>query len=122
MSIFYCRYILNYSPAIYKIDGKEFATLDEYRSYINITSNEEHPIQESIPYYGRIKVPGKDFGSGKTSIVLILTAVLVDSFAMAGIYVQYKGKIHTHTHTHILAAILFSNQIFLIMLFFVFNS
>ena len=84
---------MEYSPAVYIIDGKKYSTLEEYRFYVNTTLNIEIPIQESFPYYGGIKEPAKDYGSGKTSIVVFLIALLVDGLAMGGIYIQYKGTI-----------------------------
>ena len=91
--IFISRYILYYSPAVYKIDGNEFETLNDYRKYFNMTSRNGAVLDESIPYYGGIKVPATDYGSGKTSIVLVTMAVFIDSLAIAGIYIQYKGNL-----------------------------
>lgn len=89
----YIPYILYYSPAVYKIDGNEFETLNDYRKYFNMTSRNGAVLDESIPYYGGIKVPATDYGSGKTSIVLVTMAVFIDSLAIAGIYIQYKVKV-----------------------------
>ena len=95
--IFISRYILYYSPAVYKIDGNEFETLHDYRKYFNMTSRNGAVLDESIPYYGGIKVPATDYGSGKTSIVLVTMAVFIDSLAIAGIYIQYKGNLEFET-------------------------
>ena len=95
--IFICRYILYYSPAVYKIDGHEFETLNDYRKYFNMTSRNGAVLDKSIPYYGGIKVPAMDYGSGKTSIVLVTMAVFIDSLAIAGIYIQYKGNLKFET-------------------------
>ena len=85
------RYILFYAPAKYMIDGREYDSLEDYRRYFNSTSSNGESLDESVPYYGGIKVPSKDYGSGTTSIILILFAFFVDSLAIAGIYIQYKG-------------------------------
>ena len=58
-----------------------------------MTSRNGAVLDESIPYYGGIKVPATDYGSGKTSIVLVTMAVFIDSLAIAGIYIQYKGNL-----------------------------
>ena len=73
------------------IDGREYDSLDDYRKYLNSTSSNGASVDDSDPYYGGIKVPSKDYGSGTTSIILILFAFFVDSLAIAGIYIQYKG-------------------------------
>ena len=86
------RYILFYSPAKYMIDGREYNSLEDYVKYFNSTSGDGATLDESVPYYGGIKVPAKDYGSGSASIVLILFAFFVDSLAIAGIYIQYKGR------------------------------
>ena len=94
---FLFRYILYYSPAVYKIDGKEFESLDEYRNYFKSTlASKTVTIDDTDPYYGGIKVPANDYGSGKTSIILVLIAFFVDSLAMAGIYIQYKGTLRKY--------------------------
>ena len=85
------RYILFYSPAKYLIDGREYDSLEDYRAYFNSTARDGVTLDESVPYYGGLKVPSKDYGSGTTSIILILCAFFVDSLAIAGIYIQYKG-------------------------------
>ena len=86
------RYILFYAPAKYMIDGREYNSLEDYVKYFNSTSSDGATLDESVPYYGGIKVPAKDYGSGSASIVLILFAFFVDSLAIAGIYIQYKGR------------------------------
>ena len=74
------------------IDGREYNSLEDYVKYFNSTSSDGATLDESVPYYGGIKVPAKDYGSGSASIVLILFAFFVDSLAIAGIYIQYKGR------------------------------
>ena len=89
---FYFRYILYYAPAKYQIDGREYDSLEDYKVYFNSTSKNGETLDESVPYFGGIKVPSKDYGSGTASIILILFAFFVDSLAIAGIYIQYKGE------------------------------
>merc|ERR1712038_276175 len=74
------------------IDGREYNSLEDYVKYFNSTSSDGATLDASVPYYGGIKVPAKDYGSGSASIVLILFAFFVDSLAIAGIYIQYKVK------------------------------
>ena len=94
--MFYFSYIWYYAPVKYIIDGQEFATLDEYLIFRNETSananvGDPFPLEESLPYYGGIRAPGEDYGSAKIAAVVILTAILVDTLAIAGIYIKYKG-------------------------------
>ena len=77
---------------MYMIDGQEFATLDEYRLHINSSHNANISIQYSSPYYGGIKVPGHDYGSGQVSAVIILAGMCVDGLSIGGVYIKYKGK------------------------------
>ena len=86
------RYILFYAPAKYQIDGREYDSLEDYKAYFNSTSKSGETLDESVPYFGGIKVPSKDYGSGTASIILISFAFFVDSLAIAGIYIQYKGQ------------------------------
>lgn len=90
--LLYIPYVLYYSPAEYIIDGKQFDSLEEYRKYINTTSTKEGKLDESIPNYGGLKVPKNDYGCSKLSIILVMFALFVDSFAIGGIYIKYKVK------------------------------
>ena len=77
---------------MYIIDGQEFATLDEYRLRMNSSHTQNISIQYSSPYYGGIKVPGHDYGSGQVSAVIILAGMCVDGLSIGGVYIKYKGK------------------------------
>ena len=89
------RYILNYSPAAYIIDGQEFATLDEYRLHINSSHNATISTQDSSSYYGGIQAPGNDYGRGQVSAGIILAGMCGDGLSIGGIYIKYKGKYYS---------------------------
>merc|ERR1719367_975345 len=43
------------------IDGREYNSLEDYIKYFNSTSCDGATLDESVPYYGGIKVPAKDY-------------------------------------------------------------